>query len=261
LTVGDTRTLSLGAFSDAAEQSMVMTDTRYQGGGPVVLIIPGVAGFGWDYKPDPPSHAAWWAGFTMLAHAGAVVCAATLAGPSSAGGSSWGNPVGLAEMDAALAYLEAAYDADLSRVALIGDSEGGVQALNYLWRNPTDVAAVVTRLAPVSVQPLYESNPLVTTTVDVAFAATGGWAANQPTHDPSHANNLALVAPLADKVRCYYSTNDGLAPAADHLAYAAGTGVEVVSVGAVAHDIQTTGVVDPQDQALWIWSRLARVAA
>lgn len=250
------RIYQTGAYV-TGEQSMVMTSARYTGGGPVVLIIPGVSAEAWAYTPGIEAHPRWWRGLSMLAEAGAVVCAGTFADTAGGdGGSSWGNQLGRDRIDLALAWLAAAYDADVSRVAIIGDSEGGDLGLNYAWRHPGTVRALVTRLTPPDVQALYAVNGIVAATVDLAFDTLGGWAANRETHDPSSATNLPLVAAIADRVRMYYSTNDGLAPEAGHLAFAAATGVEVVPVGAVAHDIQTTGAVNPEDQAAWIWARL-----
>lgn len=248
-----TRSLDLGAYV-TGEQSMLMMSTAYSGGGPVVLILPGVAGFGWDYTPREDRHPNWWKAFTLLAEAGCLVLAGTFADGAD-GGSSWGNLHGRDRMDLALDWLETDWGADVSRVALIGDSEGGDLALNYAWRNTVTVKACVTRLTPPDVQALYDTNGLIEALVDTAFDDLGGWAANAADHDP--ALNHAAIAAIEDRVRMYYSTNDGLAPEDHHLVMAEATGVEVVSVGAVDHDVTTTGPIDPYDMSGWIWERLA----
>jgi hypothetical protein len=247
------RSYDLGAYV-ANEESMTMVAANYGGGGPVVLVIPGVSAAAWSYNPAG-HHPNWWRGVTLLAGAGAVVCAGTFADAGD-GGSSWGNQPGRDRMDLALGWLATVYDADTSRVAIIGDSEGGDLGLNYAWRHTSTVKALVTRLTPPDVQALYAVNGIVQATVDSAFDTLGGWPANRETHDPSSATNLPLVAAIAERVRMYYSSNDGLAPQAAHETFAAATGVEIVPVGAVEHDIGTTGAVHAEDQAAWIWSRL-----
>lgn len=235
------RAYATGAYA-TGEQSMVMTASRYSGGGPIVLVIPGVAGVAFDYTMDATRHIDWWRRLTRLAEAGCVVCVGTFAAQGD-GGSSWGNLAGRDLLDDAIAMCSAApYDGDSSRIGILADSEGGDLGLNYAWRHTDDVLAVVTYLTPPDVDSLYNVNVIVEDTVDTAFADYGGWEANKAAHDP--ALNHASITPIADRIRMYYSTNDGLAPEADHLALAASTGVEVGSLGAIAHDVGTTGVVD-----------------
>jgi acetyl esterase/lipase len=159
-------------------------------------------------------------------------------------------------MEQAITWLGTAYEADTSRVGIIGDSEGGDLALNFTWRHTDTVKVCITRLTPPDVQALYDVNGIVAATVDTAFDQLGGWAANREAHDPSSNTNIALLSDLSERIRMYYSSNDGLAPEADHLTFSAATGIRVTSVGAVDHDIQTTEAVDDESQASWIWTRL-----
>lgn len=248
------RHFHLGAYV-ANEESMTITSVNYGGGGPIVLVCPGVSGFGWDYSGDSEPGASVHSDLDVLARAGAVVCVGTFA-DSADGGSSWGNIYGRTRMDQAIAWLGTAFEADTSRIGIIGDSEGGVLGLNYTWRNTDTVKVCITRLTPPNVQTLYDANGLVAATIDFAFDQLGGWAANREEYDPSSDTNIALLTDIAGRVRMYYSTNDGLAPEADHLTLSAATGIRVTSVGAVDHDIQTTEAVDDESQASWIWTRL-----
>lgn len=248
-----TRTYAVGAYA-TGEQSVVMVSTRYVGGGPIVLVCPGVAGFAHDYTMVlPASHIDWFRRLTRLAEAGCVVCVGTFAAQGD-GGSSWGNIHGRDLMDDAIAMCVSAYGGDDSRIGILGDSEGGDLALNYAWRHTSTVQAVVTYLTPPNVDSLYAINSIVEDTVDTAFDDLGGWQANKAAHDP--ALNYSSIRPIADRILMHYSNNDGLAPQDQHLALAAATGVEVVSVGTVMHDVQTTGAVNLEQMVTHMLSRL-----
>jgi len=216
---------------------MTVTAQTCRPGAPVALIVPGVSADGWSF-----ADAAERVLLDLLAQAGFVVFVASFADVADGDGASgWGAPVPLAHMDAALTVVSAApYHADVSRVAVLGWSEGGVQGLNWGWRNTDVCKAIVTFLSPPHVQTLYAGNGLIAALVDQAFDDNGGWAANRETHDPSSATNVALVEPIADRVQMFYSSNDGLAPEADHQTYAAATGVTVRSLGPISHSLSLT---------------------
>src|SRR5690606_9229442 len=198
-------TLGEGGWLEG-ERWMVTLSTSYSGGGPAVLVLPGVAADGWQFADLPD----YRRDLEALAAAGCVVFTSTFADvPGGDGGSSWGNQYGRDAMDLALVHLASEYEADTSRLAIVASSEGGVLGLNWAWRHPDAFQALVAKLTPPDVQALYDVNGIVAFTVEAAFDEYGGWAANQPTHDP--AANTELVAPIAHKVRMYYSTNDGLA--------------------------------------------------
>lgn len=247
---GVTRTYTVGSYA-ADEETVVMVSTRYVAGGPIVLVCPGVSATAWDYSPDKLSQRRWHA-LRRLADAGCVVCVGTFADTGD-GGSSWGNEPGRTRMSQAITWLGQQYRADTSRVGIIGDSEGGVLALNFLWRNPDITRAVITQLSPVNVDRLYQDNSIVQATVDMAFDTLGGWEANKATHDPWL--NMDKVAPYGDRVRFYVSENDGLAPLRDQQIYAERTKVEVVPVGAIGHSYNTA-LVDPAEVAGFILARL-----
>lgn len=71
-------------------------------------------------------------------------------------------------------------------------------------------------------------------TVLGAAAVDSPFATAAPTHDP--AENTELLAPLASRIRFYYSTNDSLVPAASVTAAADAIGCRAISLGAVDHD-------------------------
>lgn len=233
----------------AGERWMVTLSTSYAGGGPLVIYVPGVAADGWALAGNLP----YRRDLDLLAQAGCVVFSSTFADQAGGdGGASWGNQYGRDTIDLAIAHAASEYDADTSRLAFIGSSEGGVLALNWAWRHPEAVAAVATHLSPVDVQALYDGNAIAKATIDLAFDAYGGWAVNRDDHDP--AANYEAIAAIADRVRCYYSTNDGLAPEADHQALAAATGVRIVPIGEVGHD---KGMLPFDEEAAWLFSKLA----
>jgi len=246
---GVTRVYTVGSYA-ADEETMVMVSTRYVAGGPIVLVCPGAATTAWGYSPEFSQRR--WHVLRRLADAGCVVCVGTFSDPDD-GGSSWGNEPGRTRMSQAITWLGQQYRADTSRVGIIGDSEGGVLALNFLWRNPDITRAVVTQLSPVNVDSLYQSNGIVQATIDIAFDTLGGWEANKATHDPWL--NMDKVAPYSDRVRFYVSEDDVLVPLRDQQIYAEHTKVEVVPVGAIGHDFNKA-LVDPAEIAGFILARL-----
>lgn len=228
------------------EGDMAIVASGYQGGGPLVVVCHGAGGSHATYSPP-----AMRRDLDLLARSGCVVVVADLGGTNT-----WGNDSFLARVASARTYAQTVWDADLTRMALIGDSMGAMAALNYHWRNPTLVRCSALRIPVVAADALHDRTPAgLGALIDIAYG--GAWEANVATRDPSAAGPAALIAGFAADVRVWYSTDDTTVLPADITAFTAATGVRAIPLGAIGHsDPALAAAVQAQTQAAWIWSRL-----
>lgn len=235
----------------AAEADLVITAPGYAGGGPIVVVCHGAGGGPSNYTP-----AAHRRDLDLLANSGCVVVVAELGG-----GSTWGIDTVVhattGRIRAAIDYAATAWGGDLDRVALIGDSMGAMNALNFMWRAPAGtVKAAALRVPVVAADALHDRNGAIAALMDAAWGSGANWEAAKDTRDPSAAANAAAISAFKDSVRVWYSTDDPTVLPADITAFTAATGVEARPLGAVAHtEALIYGAVHAQDQATWIWSR------
>lgn len=235
----------------AAENDLVITAPSYAGGGPIVVVCHGAGGTTANYSP-----AAHRRDLDLLALSGCVVVVGDLGGANT-----WASDTVVhattGRIRAAIDYAASAWDGDLDRVALIGDSMGAMNALNFMWRAPAGtVKAAALRVPVVAADALHDRNAGIAALMDAAWGSSANWEAAAPTRDPSAAANATAIAGFADSVRLWYSTNDPTVLPADITAFTAATGVEARPLGAVAHvEASIFAAVHPQDQAGWIWSR------
>jgi poly(3-hydroxybutyrate) depolymerase len=243
---GVRRILGTGGYH-TGERHMATTPVNRPAGCPLVVVCHGAGADGWHYG-DSSERQRWT---NALARSGMVVVAADL-GSTSEPIDGWGNDLAVGRVDEVIAWAAATFAVDTTRVFLVGDSAGGATVLNWCRANPTSLAAAVLRLGVADIESIYQDgagNPLLVALIDDAYG--GDWPASRATHDP--ALNTAELAPLADRLRFYYSTDDGLIPPAGTLAAAAAIGCEAVSLGAVDHD-PYAGWPDASVSS-WLWPR------
>jgi pimeloyl-ACP methyl ester carboxylesterase len=232
----------------ASEADMVITSSTYRSGGPLVVVCHGFSATPSNYSPPANRR-----DLDLLAETGCVVAIGALGG-----GSTWGNDTFLARLADIRTWAASAWGADLTRMALIGDSMGGMGALNYAWRNPTLVKAVALRVPVVAADALHDRDPSgLGAGIDAAYGGTAAWEnTHKAQRDPS-LNTASITAFGVDKVRIWYSTNDPTVLPADITSFTAATGVRAVPLGDVAHqEASIYAAVHAEDQAAWLWSRL-----
>lgn len=211
------------------ERWTVATPANRPAGCPLVVVAHGAGGTGHSYATADSLR-----GLNVLAASGCVVIAADL-GSTDVPIDGWGNDTAVGRVDDVIAWAATEWQCATDTVALIGDSAGAATMLGWAWRNPASTAAVVTRVGVVDIGAIYDDgngNAFLVGLIDDAYG--DAWPAAAATHDP--ALNTELLAPLANRIRFYYSTDDSLVPAASVTATADAIGCRAISLGAVDHD-------------------------
>lgn len=136
-------------------------------------------------------------------------------------GSNWGASAapggvgaGNAGIDAAVALATA--DGHSGPVHLFGTSMGGCNALNWAWRNPTGTAGVY--LVAPAVDLTGTGTALTAIGDSIAAAHPDGYGAFDAVQ------NVAAVAPLADRISAFGARDDELVPWASLAGFAADAG-------------------------------------
>lgn len=237
------RTAGTGAYA-SNEKHLVITSTSYAGNGPLVIVGHGAGDNAWVYN----TAASYRRDLEVLADAGCVVVAADL------GGASWANDTFLARTADVISWAASTWDANTTRVSWIGDSMNGGAALNWAWRNTSQIGALALRVPGVAYNNIYNRIPSLAASMDAAYG--GNWAANVATRDPMA--NTASIVPFASRVRLYYSTNDPfISLAQDIEPFVDATGVRAIPLGDVGHDPALVyPAVHGQAQAQFILSQI-----
>ena len=225
------------------EKHMVITSASYQGGGPLVIVGHGAGDDAWVY-----ANPAYRGDLEVLADAGCVVISADLAGPS------FGNDDFLDAVDDTITWAASAWDANTTSVSWIGDSMNAGGALNWAWRNTSQIGGLALRVPAVAYDNIYDRAGFIADLMDDAYA--GDWAGNAADRDPTAITDL--IVPFAWRVRLYYSTNDPLVSKTEDIdPFVDATGVRAVPLGAVGHDPATVyPAVHAQSQAQFILSQI-----
>jgi len=232
----------------AAESDLVIVSSTYSTGGPLVIVCHGAG-------QTPANYALLSANadLKMLADSGCVVVVPELAGVNTWGLDSVVHP-STGRIAAVRTWAAGApYFADTSRMALIGDSMGGQNAILYHRLIPANVKCTVLRCPVVAADALHDRDAGFATLINTAYGSGPNWEAAVPTKDPSHANQTAVISTFASKVRVFYSTNDATVLPADVTSFAAATGVSIRPMGAVSHSPTS---VHARAQNDFIWSKL-----
>jgi poly(3-hydroxybutyrate) depolymerase len=171
---------------------------------------------------------------SVLANAGCVVIAIDHGDPFIP--DNWGSDTAIARVDEAITWAATKFGCDTTRVGIQADSAGGPTALGWAWRNPSRLAGCIVKAGVVAIQLTYDRNVLLKALIEGAYGGAAAWTAAAPTHDPSHANQVASIQAINDRVLHMYSTGDGLILPSDVTALAASTGIQTMVFGNMAHD-------------------------
>lgn len=140
-------------------------------------------------------------------------------------------------IDDAIVWAAATYGTRTDKVGIYGTSMGGT-CLGWCWRNPGRLTAAAFTIPAVALQGIHDRNPLgLASFIETAYGGLAGLVAAYPTHDPSHPNNTAQLAAIADRIRVWYSSNDTVIAPAEVTAFAMATGIEATNAGAVGHSM------------------------
>lgn len=138
----------------------------------------------------------------------------------------WGNAAMRADMATIRSNAIAAMAAD-EPAHVIGFSAGVTAAYNYAKANPTHVASLVGILPCVNIQRIHSAD-LGGFAAEIAGAYGGA-----PADADNPADNAATFASIPQLL--IYSTNDSIAEASEVTSFAAASGAELVSMGAIGH--------------------------
>lgn len=129
--------------------------------------------------------------------------------PDLAGASTWGNDASIAAFGTTVTNLGTALGTRTDKVALAAESMGALVALNWAWRNPAKVAAIMLRVPVVNLEGFRARNVGVFGgAIHAAYGGSGPYATALPDHDPSHANQLATLRTLARRTRVWHTASD-----------------------------------------------------
>lgn len=231
--------LRTGYTDHGSELVGVWHGSKPTGGVPVILVHGYLADALQWYTPASSGTTAPQIGAANL----------TAFGSDLGGPATWGNDAMIAAIDDQIAWGAATYGTRTDKVALYMGSHGAT-ALNWIWRNPSKLAAGALTIPAVSLQGLHDRDPAglgIRSSIEAAYGGLAGYQAALATHDPSHPNNTALLAPLAERLRLWYSSNDNVIAPAEVTAFAAATGIKAISVGAQGHSLGPTANQDVLD--------------
>lgn len=231
--------LRTGYTDHGSELVSIWHGSRPTGGVPVILVHGYLADALQWYVPASSGTTAPQIGGANL----------TAYGSDLGGPATWGNQAMIDAIDDQIAWGAATYGTRTDKVALYAGSHGAT-ALNWVWRNPSKLVACALTIPAVSLQGLHDRDPVglgIAASIEAAYGGLAGYLAALPTHDPSHPNNTAQLAPLKDKLRIWYSTNDNVIDPQWVTAFAAATGITAVSVGAQGHSLGPTANQDVLD--------------
>ncbi len=193
-------------------------------GGVPVIMCHGAGGTALDYY-----------GTAAIVPNGLAHVRVTSFGSDLGGQATFGNDDVIAAIDDVISWGAINYGTRTDKVAFWGYSMGAL-ALNWVWRNPTKLAAAAFGIPCVALEAFHDKNPgSFDALVELAYGGLAGYQAALPIHDPTR--NTALLAPLADKVRLFYAPDDTLIDPVDVLAFAAAVGCTAVNVGNVGHTL------------------------
>lgn len=241
----------IGGYA-TGEKWQIWKPSALHPGAPILVICHGASADGWYYGADQRRSRLCW----HLARTGIVVAAADLGNADPDKGplnGTWGTPLSVQRVGELITWAGTRWGVDTGRVLLLGDSAGGFTALNYLRAHPDQIIACATRLGGVNLDAAYTGgNPLITALIDAAY--DNDWENAKGAADPSL--NLSDFDGLGDRLRLYYSVNDGLIPAETVTDFAEAVGCRAVPIGEVGHDAELSYPAFPDhDITRFYWWR------
>jgi pimeloyl-ACP methyl ester carboxylesterase len=154
-----------------------------------------------------------------------------------AGVNSWSNNTAVTAVDGALTLIGTRTGCRTDRVLLLADSMGTLLALNWARANASKVAAMALLLPAPDMQYVHDnaSAPLPAN-MEAAYGGLAALTAAYPT------KNAALFPSsyTSMEIQMWASTDDPICTPVMVNAFAAATGIPVISMGAVGHTIPST---------------------
>jgi pimeloyl-ACP methyl ester carboxylesterase len=242
-----TRTFGADAYH-VGENQVVWLPTNLRAGAPLLVVCHGTAAQASWYSESSERYRP----LEGVAGTGIVVIAGDLGEPSNADG--WGNDLSVARVWEVVDWAESEFGCDTTLIHLRGESAGGATALNAARERPAQTGSVHLAAGVCDIEAIYQGgagNSLLVDLIDMAYAVGGGWPAQRATHDP--ALNTAELVPLADRIRCYYTSGDGLVPPQATIDFAAAVGCGLIPVGDMPHSDAVLTAIQAGDLASWIW--------
>jgi len=134
------------------------------------------------------------------------------------------------------------------RVGYVGLSVGMVEALVWSWNNPTLFAGIAGVVGATDLDSLHDRNALgvMAANIEAAYGGLAAWDAAKPTRDP-HVN-AALIRPLGDRIRIWFSTDDPVVLPAETRADVDAWGAQSTAFGSAGHGV---GAWEPDDLVIW----------
>jgi alpha-beta hydrolase superfamily lysophospholipase len=178
------------------------------------------------------------AGTNYIARSAALL-GLTCYGVDLDGTTSWGRDGFIDAIDDVIAWGATEYGTRTDKASFYGVSMGCL-ALNWIAAHPTQLAAAAFTLPVCQLDAIHDRNPGpgIGPAIDAAYGGGAAYEASlltNPSHDPML--NTTLLAPIADKIRLWYSGDDTTVLPAEVTAFAGATGISAVNVGAVGHTL------------------------
>lgn len=156
-------------------------------------------------------------------------------------GLSYGNDAAIAAVTSTRsAQIQTALECRSDKVALVGRSMGGCQALNWARQNLSAVACIALICPLVNLVDAHDR--VFEAEIDAAYGSHAAYLAGLSTHNP-----MAYAAELSGiPIKIWYATDDTSVLQADVLAFTAAVGASCipVSMGAVGHTVTAAPVND-----------------
>lgn len=135
-----------------------------------------------------------------------------------------------------------------TQVHIWGGSNGACLALNWLWRNDSNVASGFMHVPLVAIERLYNESPGFQGAITTAYGHTPT-ETDYDDFDP--ARNYANVIPQASKLKVWYGTNDTVLPADSVQDFIAAVGCEYTQTAANHLNGYDPTFWDRQDPVAW----------
>jgi hypothetical protein len=247
LTLYSTRQFGADGYR-VGENQVVWLPTNLRAGAPLLVVCHGTAAQASWYSESSERYRP----LEAIANTGIVVIAGDLGEPANADG--WGNDLSRARVWEVVTWAGTQFGCSTTKIHLRGESAGGATALNAARERPTQTGSVHLAAGVCDIEAIYQGgagNSILVNLIDLAYTVGGGWPAQRATHDP--ALNTGDLVPLADRIRCYYTSGDGLVPPQATIDFAAAVGCGLIPVGDMPHSDAVLTAIQSGDLASWIW--------
>lgn len=181
------------------------------------------------------------------------------------GTTTWGNDDSIDAIDDLLTYASnpagiPLFEVRSDKVALFGESMGALLALNWAWRNPEQVVAVVLRAPVIALESFYDANVAFQGAINTAYGGTLD-ESDLDDHDPMR--NLDLIRPFGDRIKLWAMESDEFVPVSEVEAFATlvgaefdtnpGTHADALNVGADEITTFLLSASRKQKSFYWTW--------